>query len=358
MKNILFIHPGQFGTQTSTYNYCLHLKDKYNVFYIGFDYGFKNREIDGVNYIHLPQEGNGLANRILLYKTIFHELRKNKYDFVLINYFIFCSLIRFFSRDRMIVEIRSGFIFSSLLKRILYNTIMFFEVRMFKRITTISSGIIKYLNLPKRTHVLPLGGISMPSYKKCFDSLNILYVGTFHERNIVNTIYAYSKFHNEFKDQIQSKYTIIGFGSEEEINKIVTLIDELKMSSQILCKGVIRFPELSEYLESHNVGMSYIPIREHFQDQPPSKTFEYLLSGMAVLATSTRENIKVINESNGVTINDSIDDIYHGLKEIYSKRLSYDSLYIQEKAQKHSWDSIVNRNLIPYLEKIIFGNKS
>ena len=350
MKNILFIHPGQFGSQTSTYNYCLLLKENYNVDYIGFDEGLKNMNLEGINCIHLSQRQNVLASRIIFFKTIYKELKKKKYDFILVNYFIFCSVLSFFTKSKGVIEIRSGYIFSSYFKRFLYNTILFFEVRFFKNCTTISPGIVKYLHLPKRTHILPLGSKSFPLIKKDFESLRILYVGTFHERNISKTIHAFAKFHKEYNTKININYTIIGFGTKTEINNILNTIDILEMKDQVAYKGTIRGPELDSYLEEHNIGMSYIPIKKHFEHQPPFKTYEYVLSGLTVLATATKENKKVITRENGVVVGDSIYDVYEGLVQIFENRQFYNSLTIQKNAQQYSWDSIVNKNLIPYIE--------
>lgn len=350
MKNILFVHPGQFGIQTSTYYYCLLLKDKYKITYIGFNEGLEKKDIKGIKYINLARSQNGLMNRVLLFKTTYLELKNMKYDFILINYFTLCSFFSLISKDKTVIEIRSGFIFHNFIKKLVYNSILRIEVKLFKHITTISVGIVNYLNLPKRTHILPLGGLSLPIYNKKFDALKILYVGTFHERDISNTIFAYAKFFEEYGNTIKTHYTIIGFGSNDEIERIRALINTLKMNDHIFYKGVIRYPELNEYLKSHNIGMSYIPIRDHFDDQPPTKTFEYLLSGMAVLATATTENKKVINELNGFIIGDSVEDVYNGLKTIYSKRFTYCSENIQKDSQKYSWDNIVKENLIPYIE--------
>jgi hypothetical protein len=352
MKNILFIHPGQFGSQTSTYNYCLLLKDSYNIKYIGFDDGLKNMNLEGINYIHLSHSRNMLTNRIMFFKTIYNELKKTKYDFILVNYFIFCSVLSFLVKKKGVIEIRSGYIYSSSIKRFIYNTILFIEVRFFKNITTISSGIVKYLRLPKRTHILPLGSkLSLP-IKKDFESLRVLYVGTFHERNINKTIHAFAKFYKEYNCKININYTIIGFGSKTEINNILNTIKILEMNDHVIYKGTIRSPLLDPYLKEHNIGMSYIPIKKHFENQPPFKTYEYLLNGLTVLATATKENKKVVTKQNGVLVGDSICDVYEGLVQIYKNRQCYNSLIIQKKAQQYSWDSIVNKNLIPYIEKI------
>lgn len=352
MKSLLFIHPGQFGTQTSTFNYCLHLKDRYNIKYIGFDEGLKSMNFEGINYIHLSNSRYAIINKIIFIKTIFKELKKKKYDFILINYFIFCSILSFLVREKGLVEIRSGFIFSSYFKRIIYNAILSVEVRFFKNITTISNGIVKHLYLPKRTHILPLGSKLAPPIKKNFESLKVLYVGTFHERNISKTIHAFSKFYKEYNHKINMNFTIIGFGTKTEINKIINTIKILEMNDHVIYRGTIRSPLLDQYLKEHNIGVSYIPIKKHFQNQPPFKTYEYLMNGLTVLATATKENKKVIIKDNGVLVGDSIFEVYKGFIQIYENRQNYDSLKIQNKAQKYSWDSIVKNNLIPYIESI------
>lgn len=352
MKNILIIQLGQFGSETITYNYCLLLKDKYKINYIGFDDGLPNKNIEEINYVHLSQQGNGLTNRFLIYKTIYKELKKTKYDFILINYFIFCSLIRLLSKNKMAVEILTAYISPNKIKRIFYNTLISLESRFFKHIITTTEGMVKYLFLPKRTHIRPNGANPIPFCKKDFDSLRILYVGTFHNRNITNTIHAYTKFFHEYKNLIKTNYTIIGFGSKVDTNEIIDLINDLGMKNQITFKGEIRRPELDEYFKINNVGMSYIPINNYFDHQAPLKSYEYLLSGLSVLATATEENKKIITSENGVIIEDSIDDIYNGLKQIYNNRFLYNSESIKKEAQNYSWENIIKENLIPYIESL------
>ncbi|MFA7288283.1 MAG: glycosyltransferase [Melioribacteraceae bacterium] len=352
MKKILFIHPGQFGTQTSTYNYCLLLKEKYKINYIGIDEGLANRNIKGIKYIHIPQATNGCLMRLNFFKAIYREVHMNSYDFVLVNYFIFCSIIRLFIKRKIVVEIRSGYIFSSFLKRFFYNMFLFIEVKFFKNITTISQGIVKYLNLPARTSIIPLGSPKFAYSKKDFKELKFLYVGTFHERNITTTIKAFAQWYFENINRLNVSYTIIGHGSKTEVEKIKNMIKELKIDKIVSYKGEIREPKIAEYFNSHNVGVSYIPIKKYFENQPPFKTFEYLLSGMPVLATATNENIKVINDANGVIIGDTVEDFYNGLIKIYTNINTYSSEKIQKQSQKYSWDYIVTFNLIPYIERV------
>jgi hypothetical protein len=350
MKDILIIHAGPFGYHTPTYYYCLLLKDKYRITYLGIDEYKGKKDIDGIRYIYTPLVKNRLAKKINYFKAIINELKETKYDFILLNYFIFCSIIKIFSNSSIALEIRTSFIFTNFFKRVIYNSILFIEARFFKTITTISHDLAQYLVLPSRTFIIPLGAPKFPSYRKDFSKLRVLYVGTFNGRDIPKTIYAVSKFVNDFKYEIDIVYRIIGFGSTEDMQLIKSLIKELGMDSYITYEGVIRYPELAKYFEICNVGMSYIPLKRRYDSQPPIKSFEYLLSGMAVLATGTKENKKIINPDNGVITGDSIEDIYEGLKKIYLLRNSFQSERIQKESQKYSWNSIVDNSLIPYIE--------
>jgi hypothetical protein len=350
MKNILFIHPGQFGYHTPTYYYCLLLQNKYNITYIGMDENRETKEIVGIKYRYLSGGQAGLANKINYFKLVRKELKESKYDFILVNYFPLCSILQLFTKSSTVVEIRTSYIFTNILKRIIYNFILVLETRLFKNVTTISGDLAKSLFLPKRTYIIPLGAPKFPEYSKNFDYLSVLYVGTFYGREIPNTIFAFAKFVNDLKLDNRHSYSIIGFGSEKEVAKIKSTIIELNMENHIFYKGVIRYPELTLYFEKCNIGMSYIPMKRRYDSQPPIKSIEYLLSGMAVLATGTKENVKIINEKNGIISRDSIDDIYNGLKNIYNSRKEYNSIDIQKDASEYSWNYIIDNRLIPYIE--------
>lgn len=350
MKNILFIHPGQFGYHTPTYYYCLLLRNRYNITYIGIDEKRETKDIDGIKYIYLGGGQGSLINRISYFKLIRKELQAANYDFILVNYFPLCSILLFFAKSNIVVEIRTSYIFTNIIKRIVYNLILILETRLFKNITTISVDLAKTLFFPKRTFIIPLGAPKFPEYIKDFDYLNVLYVGTFYGREIPNTIFAFAKFVNDLKLDNRYNYSIIGFGSEKEVAKMQSTIMELNMENYIFYKGVIRYPELTQYFEKCNIGMSYIPMKRRYDSQPPIKSFEYLLSGMAVLATGTKENVKIINRKNGIISGDSIDDIYNGLKAIYNLRKAYNSIDIQKDASEYSWNYIIDNRLIPYIE--------
>lgn len=352
MKEILIISPGQFGTHNGTYQYCNLLSDKYLVTYFGFNEGRPKITSTSINILHHERRGNSILDKIYFILTLKKHLKTNDYEYFLINYFLGCSSINLFIKRKVVVDIRSGYIYENWFKRHIFNLILLLEVSVFKNITVISKSLAKHLKLPPRAHHIPLGSPAFPNWNKKYDSFKILYVGTFHQRNIDEAIRGFSKFYTEFKYLIDIEWNIIGRGSPLDIELIEDLIIELDLSHVIKYWGTIRYPELNEHFEANNIGLSYIPITEYFNFQPPTKTFEYLSSGMITIATSTSENRVVIDDHNGVLIKDNKEGLYEGLKYIYENRGRYNSLKIQEQSKQFSWTNIVNNNLIPYLNNI------
>ena len=350
-KKVLIIHPGQYGYHTSTYFYCYYLREKYDVTYIGFNEGRPRKEVPGVHFINLNANAKSLANRISLFRSVKALIKNDNFSFILLNYFPLCSFLRLIIPFSLTVEIRSSYVFQKILLRKIYNTFMTIEIRLFKNVTTISSGIAKYLHMPQKTVIIPLGGVSQPERQTSNNSIKMLYVGTFMNRNIENTIYAFARFSETFNKKIDISYSIIGFGPEEDRLKIHHAIESTKMNNHVSFLGEIRYPELVQFLNRSNVGISYIPLTEYYDMQPPTKTFEYLLHGMIVIGTHTSEHKKVINHSNGILTGDSIDELFTGMVKLYQSLSDYSSTEIQKSSQKYTWKNIINNTFIPFMDE-------
>lgn len=352
MKKLLIISHIQFGYLTEVLFYCRELQTDYQITYIGFDFGMKKiSPPEGVKVLYIKRSSNKLYNYINFIKFSVNAISKQNYNLCLIFYFTTCSFIRLLSpKSNLIVDIRTSFIFKSVLRRYFFNSLLWVECLFFRNISIISEGLSKYLHLIRKTHVVPLGGEITFFNKKEFSAMKILYVGTFYERNIEDTISGVARFIDEFPE-IDVQYTIIGYGPDD---KIKLINDEIKKNDKIAkgkiqFLGEIRYPELQNFLDNHNVGICYVPIESYYDFQPPTKTFEYLLGGMVVIATNTYENRKVINDNNGILINHSTDEIYMALKKVFISRKLYNSENIRNNSIQYTWNYIINKNLRPYL---------
>jgi glycosyltransferase involved in cell wall biosynthesis len=351
LKNILIIHPGPLGNHSATLYFCKLLKYKYNVHYIGIDEGAGYLEEERINIFHLRPTKNKFVRKYKYFKCVLEKLKTNKFSFVLLNYFPLCSLFLIFNRN-INVEVRSGYIFKSKLKRIIFNHFLKIEVSLFKNIITLSFDLKNNLKLPQRTKIIPLGGPQQPANNLDFNTLSFLYVGTFRQRNLHVTIEAFNIFLNNIHD-FQSQYHIVGFGSHEEVELIKKIIKTYKLENSVFFHGEVRYPELFKLFSLCNVGISYVPNTEYFRFQPSTKTLEYLLNGMPVIATDIVDHKNIINTSNGVIINDDVNSIAYGFKYIYQNKNKFNSLYIQENSNIYSWEYIVEEILIPIITQQI-----
>jgi len=232
---------------------------------------------------------------------------------------------------------------------------MRFDALFFPNISVISEGLRDVLKLKKQhTLILPLGADVISDQLHSFDRMDLIYVGTLSLRNIDQTIDGIAVFLSKHKELSKLlSYTIIGFGNEREEEEIKSCIKRTGLDDIVRFLGRKKYTDLTVYFDGRNVGVSYVPITPFYEYQPVTKLFEYLLSGMPVIATGTFENRLMVNEDNGVLINDSSEDFCNGLISIYNKRNSFNSSEIRKSAESYTWGNIVNTNLKPYLNKLI-----
>jgi glycosyltransferase involved in cell wall biosynthesis len=108
---------------------------------------------------------------------------------------------------------------------------------------------------------------------------------------------------------------------------------------------------MPEFLQAANIGVSFVPITPYYDMQPVTKTYEFLLAGMPMIATRTTQNKRFVNDTNGVLIDDTAESFADGLAEIKAKSRMYDSPAIQEASRCHAWESIILDQYIVYIEK-------
>lgn len=351
-RKLLIMCQNQFGYHIDTYYYCKYLKETFEITYICWDYNLPAIAMEKVNVIAVPRTGNVISRYVRYLSATLSEIRKGKYDVHFIKYFRACFLLKVLSpQKQFVLDLRSGHISGKAVSRCIFNFVIKGESLFFGNITVISQGLARRLGLEKRAIILPLGADRLSIEGKTFASLKLLYVGTLTQRNIDQSLLGFAEFYNEFKNKIDMHYTIIGSGAHGEENKLREMVESKKLSSVVSVQGRIPHDQLKPYFDSHNVGVSFVPMTDYFDVQPATKTFEYLLSGMPVIATATSENKLVLNNDNGVLVEDSPASFYQGLKLFYERSGSYDSSRISNESSKYRWELIVSK-LSNYLTEI------
>lgn len=357
IKRLVIISKDQFGYLTDTYKYCQHLRDNYDITYVCFDMGLEKIDMDKVNikYFTFNNKISSIKNFYNFCIYLLQFLKKENFNFIFCVYFRFCFLIPLFIKNNNIwLDIRTTCISNSFFRRLVSNSELIFNSLFFKNISVISDGVANQLKL-KKYKLLPLGADSLPKknlLNSNYNKVKLLYIGTFEYREIWKTIIAYTKVKSKFPT-IVDDYIIIGSGSAKEMEKIKKSIDQFDVGDNVKLMGWVEHSKLFSYLDDATVGVSFIPITNYFNYQPPTKTFEYLMNGLVCIGTNTYENRKIINDSNGVLCQDTVVDFEKAIEKICYNISNFSKKQIITSMQdKHSWRSI-SKKFSEIIEKTV-----
>lgn len=356
MKKILIATNNQFGYHTDIYKYCEFLGVIYQLEVLCCNNNLPivvNKNIK----VHYLNSVNKFIKRIEYGKKIIEIAKGLNPDIIFIDYFIGCSFLKLLLGNNYVynLDIRTGAISSNKVNRTIKNLILKFECKLFSNISIISKGLQKKLHISSnKVHYLPLGADlnkKVTARKVIHTNINMVYVGTLFERNIQQTILGTKYFIDKyFAKGFTIFYNIIGsspISNDEEFIK--KYINDLNLTGVIKIHGRLDYNTALEFISKADIGISYIPITEYFNFQPPTKTFEYLLSGIPCLATNTFENAQIINNINGILIKDTPEGFCNGLYELINKIEQYNYDEIINSAKNFTWENIIFNNLEPYL---------
>jgi len=357
MKKLLIINRAQFGYHIDSYKYCQYLKDKFKITYLCLDVGREKIEEDGVNVIYIPYSNSFIKKGLSLIKASREKIKHEHYDIIFIVYFLMSSWIKLgFKKSKFVLDIRTGSVSIQNLKRFIEDNILRVESLFFENITIISECLRKKLNFNiNKSHILPLGSDPISSTLKEFNTINLLYVGTLNGREIEKTVLGLASFLNlkENKSLLNKiRYDIIGFGTKENESLLKQTIIKNNLKNIVKFHGQIKHNDLKPYFDKANIGISYIPITEYYQCQPPTKTFEYINSGLFCIATSTSIHQELITEDNGILCLDDSQSFSKSLQKLFEIKKNINSKKISKSLKQYSWEVIIKENLKNYLENL------
>ena len=184
MKKLVIVNGEQFGYNNATYYYCEYLKNKFDITYIGWDHGFNRIDMDGVKVINIKR-GFAPVRVFRFLESVWKETKSNK-TIIVVKYFkIITTLLRIIRIfNPMVLDIRTGSVSKSKIKRRVDDFILWIESLGYSNVTVISSGVKQKLHLARNSMVLPLGADVISAEQKKFEDLRLVYVGTLHHCNI------------------------------------------------------------------------------------------------------------------------------------------------------------------------------
>lgn len=351
-NKVLIIDKHHFGTLTDSYKWCEYLCEEYNVTVLCFDTGLDKNHLDGVKIKYVSYNGNYVIRGIrfllvALWNILFFEGK------IMVVYFDKCEwLKRLFPLKKIILDIRTLSVSQDLKQRKKYDLKLRKASQYFDLITAISEGVKRKLNLPNKCiEILPLGSDVISEGRKDYSSLKLLYVGTFVGRDLHKTIEGIAQFVKDYPE-VTISYDIIGDGIKNELEDYKALSEKLDVTDIIKFHGRLPYCKLKPFFDNCNIGVSFVPMTEYFEYQPPTKTFEYILSGLYTIATATYSNRKLISMENGLLIQDTSSDFAEAISKIWMSRTKLDEAVIRASLCKYTWKNIVNNRLKYILNKL------
>lgn len=345
MKKLLIINKEQFGYHTDAYKWCQYLADEYEISYFCFDSNKEKLELPGVEVRYVSSEGGKFIRGIRFILLALLDLFSYK-GLVIVIYFKGCSIFKSVYKSKpMILDVRTLSIDKDPDYRKKYNYEIKYTCEKYDYVTIISEGTRNRLSLSSdNSFILPLGADAMSVSEKSFNKIRLLYVGTFEGRSIDKTIEGLHLFVNNHPD-VDISYEIVGDGISDEKQRMIDMVAKYGLEDNVHFYGWIPHWRLSEFFDRCNIGVSFIPLTDYYDYQPPTKTFEYVLSGLVCIATNTSSNREVITQQNGILINDSASDFSKALEQISENSERYDSRLIRETLKEYKWSEIVNKKL-------------
>ena len=348
---LLIIDKEQFGQLTDLFKWCEYLRNDYDITVLSAKHGRQIVHLNGIKVIYAPFKFPYMIRGIIFLLNAIYLTAGFK-GAVIVEYFKGCSAIKLMCPwKKMIVDVRTFSIEADEAFRIKADKMLCKECRHFDLVSAITCGIGDKIGLDT-VRILPLGAdVISDEVKKYDEKLRILYVGTFINRNIDVMVRGIKMF-VERHPELPMTVDIVGDGLPGSLDELKNLSKELCLDSVVTFHGYIPLIQLKPFFDQCNVGLSFVPVTSYYEHQPPTKTFEYIRSGLFCIATETGANKEIINDDNGILIQDTADGLCEGLERYLLKRYEISESRVRESLQDHNWKSISKNYLVPIIEEL------
>lgn len=321
----------------------------------------KNKSI---KYTKVPFNGTNFFNKILniifIYYTNIKEIKKTNSDLIWIEFLppgLMQSLFFIYkicSKKKIYIQLYTPSVDEKKYKRLFFNTIASFNLKFFNYIGAVGRINIETFNLKKR-QVVPVK-VGYPDYgfqNKEFNNMKLVYLGTLSSREIWKSVKGLN-FFIDANPNVKISYDIIGMGNQKDVVILNQEIIKNNLQKIVTYHGYLPFIKVKKIFQLCNIGVSYLPNTDYFQISS-TKTIEYLLNGMCVIATANKFMSDTINEESGVLCDDSPEGFSLGLKKLHNRFSMYNSEEIYKMYKQYSMEETMKSKYIPSIDKIING---
>lgn len=373
-KKILIVNKSILGINhfKATLNYKLttELEKYYDIEYLMFLQPKHYFEFDKFSkksgkLIKLKYNSEGFVyktiNSFSIIRSVCKELVATNCDLVwmsitsnILDVFSFIFVF-FFDREKIILQLFTPSISKSAFERNVLDYLIALNLKIFPKLAGKNDKLIIRYRLKRRELVdVKLGMFDYGFQERDYAKIKLVYVGTFVGRDVHKTVEAVARYNKKFTSKIS--YDIIGKGSKEDKLKIENVIRSFNMNKYIKMHGVVSNEELLNFLKINNVGVAFVPLKEFFNDVKVTKTIEYLLTGMPVIATKNTYNLVHVNNSNGILVDDTIESFHEALVNMKTLANQMDYMQIRKGVIDLSLNYTISKFYIPFVESVIHKN--
>ena len=299
----------------------------------------------------------GLFDQFLFTFKAANIIRKMNADLIIIHsnrinllYPILCKK----EKNKLVMMTFTPAVDPSKLRRLFWDCYERIGFSVYKRFLIATEAMVEAFGLQKKkTYIVRWGMSKISIIPKIFGRIRMLYLGTLSARDIHKTIYGLKEYLYTDPEIEVERYDIIGTGHKEYIDLIKKAIKETELSNIVYLHGYLNDQEIIPYFDRANIGVAYLPNLEYFSNNISTKLYEYLLSGIPVIAVAKTENKKIINDQNGVLIEDNEHSFAQGLHLMAQRFSSYSSEEIMKTVEKESISYRIRNEMVPAFNRII-----
>lgn len=352
---ILLVTTNQFGYLVDYHRYYTYLKKKgHDVKFVCSDY--KKERIEGNNpdIIYVPSVKNKINKHFTFMKAIVDADKQYNFDRIMIHVFPLVSLLSLFiKKQKIFLDIRTLSIHKKKYKRSFFDFLIKFASRIYMNTSSITDVAAKQLGLSSYK-LLPLGGAYFGNqhngtpenaiYNHIFENsyFIFIYVGTLFKRRIIECVQGFHAYMNKHPGT-KARFVIIGTSPKNELNEINAYIEQHGLQDIVYTLGYIPQTRLSYFFNHSHCGIAFIPLTMPYPLQPTTKTYEYLVNGIPVIATATLDNIQMVETSKvpcGVIIKDNSEEIEKAVGIIHENKHLYKRDDIAREFNRYEWDNL------------------
>lgn len=282
-------------------------------------------------------------------------LNKNNYDLVHVYHFRFSFLLPLIlnhHKNKLFIDIRTQNVCNARYKRFFKDKLTVLESLFYKNKIALDGNLGRKI-FGKNTsfYILPLG-VNLANFYPFESEINRKDIGLERSdiiflthgkldsnRKQVNLIKAFERAVG-----INKNLKLIMIGDGDDLLNLKSYVSDNYLSKNILFLGLKKYEEIPSFINIADFGIAYIPINDHFQNQPPLKTAEYIGCGKPVVATGTNGNSLFVNINNGLLSSDDIDSFGNSILKMAAS--DYNSDVVKNSIKDFDYQNIVTNTLV------------